>query len=333
MIASPFDSALRALLRMTWLSMTWKKWDSWWTRKGPPHAIALLRIAFGAYLLFYFGLRLPHVPMLFSEAGLVIPYDILLPENLQFLLIPPSVPIAFLIFAVLLLALLSFTLGCATRTSASIALILYVYYMMLSFHHYGTSYNRLFLFLLFLFTFSGAGKTFSYEMWRKKGSIFAWEPVSILTQRLIAVQITMTYLVVGWQKTWLPMWQGGEVLFYSFQGMWGTPLAYWVVQQNLPMWVYDSAVFLTKCMEITWPVLFWFRRTRLLGFALAILFHIGTSLFLAAIWWFYAMIACYITFYEPEAVYEKIEECRGSSLFSRLFSRTSRPPSPPTGTT
>ena len=33
---------------------------------------------------------------------------------------------------------------------------------------------------------------------------------------------------------------------------------------------------------------------------------VGISLFLAAIWWFYAMIAAYITFFEPEEVYERM---------------------------
>lgn len=304
--------------KITGLLTLWNKWDHWWTRKGPPHLIALLRIAFGAYLLFYFGLRLPHVPILFSEAGLVIPHDMFLPENLQFLLIPPSIPTAFVIFGVLMLALLSFTLGCATRTSASIALLLYVYYMLLSFHHYGTSYNRLFLFLLFLFTFSGAGKTFSFEMWRKCGSITAWEPVSVLTQRLIAVQITMTYAVVGWQKVWLPMWQGGEVLYYSFQGMWGTPLAYWFVQQNFPMQLYDFMVFIVKCFEISLPFGLWSRKYRLWFFAGGILFHIGISLFLAAIWWFYAMIACYITFFEPEEVYDATSRLKQHKLSEQM---------------
>jgi len=298
----------------------WHKWENWWLRECPPHAIAILRILFGGYLLVYFGLRLPHVPMLFSETGLVIPFDLYLPEALRFLLTPPSVTTSYLIFGALLLSLTTFMIGAATRTSATITVLLYAYYMTLSFHNYSTSYNRLFLFLLFTFTFSGAGKALSFEMWRKYGSLFAWEPVSILTQRLIAVQITMTYLVVGWQKAWLPMWQGGEVLYYSFHGMWSTPLAFWIAKQPIPMLVYDFLVFLTKYIEITFPVLFWLPRYRLLGFGMAILFHILTALTIAAIWWFWAMIACYICFYAPEEV-ERWLRTRGFSRATAMQDR------------
>ena len=278
------------------------QWNHWWFRKAPPHAIALLRIIFGAYLLFFFSLRLPHVPTLFSNAGLTLPNDLIIPEFLLPLFTPPSPLVAYGIFTILLLALFSFTIGAATRTSAGIATLLYLYELNLFFHQGMTSYIRLFLFILVLFTFSDAGKAFSYEMWAKHRSWFAWEPGSVLVQRLIAIQITATYLGVGWQKIWLPDWQGGEVLYYSFQSMWATPAAWWFVRQEFPMWVYSFMVLIVTYFETALPFGLWIPKVRKWFMLGGILFHLTISLFLSAIWWFYAMIAAYITFFEPETV-------------------------------
>lgn len=302
-----------------------KRWNHWWFRDAPPHATAIFRIIFGSYLLFYFGIRLPHVSMLFSREGLVIPYDPtpLLSElrgaglsaSLNFILTPPSVATAYIIFSILLVSLLFFTIGAWTRTCATIAFLLFVYYTFLSFHHYSTSYNRLFLFITFLFTFSdAAGKTFSFDIWRKHGSWSAWEAGSILLQRLIAVQLTATYVGVGWQKIILSGWQGGEILFYSFQGMWATPIAWWFVRQEFPMLLYDAMTFLVKAFEVALPIGLWVKKMRLWFFLGGLLFHAGVALFLAAIWWFFAMPAAYFLFYEPEEIYRTVQRLSGREL-------------------
>jgi hypothetical protein len=286
-----------------------KQWNHWWFREADPHGIALFRIIFGLYLLLYFGLRLPHVPMLFSELGLVIPFDLYLPENLRFILAPPSVEVAYLLFSLLILSLISFTIGAYTRISAMIALLFFIYYVFLAFHMMGgPTYNRLFPLFLLFFTFSDAGNAFSYDMWKKHGSFKAWEPASILTQRLITIQVTATYLGVSFQKIWLPDWQGGELLYYSFQGMWSQPLAWWFVQQDVSMYIYDAMVFIVKVFQVAWPFGLWFRKLRPWFILGGFLFHFGVSFFLSAIWWFYALVATYYLFYEPEEIARRIKQ-------------------------
>ena len=176
----------------------------------------------------------------------------------------------------------------------------------MSYHHMGTSYDRLFLFFSLLFVFAGSGKTFSVDMKRKHGSFLAWEETSVLIQRIIALQITATYFGVGIQKLGLPDWEGGSMLLLSFQDMWATPFAFWVASQHLPMWIYDGMVMIVKAFEISHPFGLWSKRWRLWFMAGGVLFHAGVSLFLAAIWWFYAMVAAYITFFGPEEVCERM---------------------------
>jgi len=286
-----------------------EQWNTFWFREADAHAISIFRILFGLSLLLYFGLRLPHVAILFSEAGLVIPFDLYLPETLRFILTPPSVATAYLLFLMMVLALISFTIGAYTRTSAAIALLFYIYYIFLAFHMMGgPTYNRLFPLFLLFFTFSDAGKAYSYEMWKKHGSWVASEPASILTQRLITVQITVTYLGVALQKAWLPDWQSGMLLFESFQSMWATPLAFWFVRQDLPMELFDGMTVIVKYAQLALPVGLWipiFRRYAIIG---GILFHVGVSLFLSAMWWFFALPFAYFLFYKPEEIARRMKQ-------------------------
>jgi len=271
--------------------------------------MAILRILFGFWILLFIGLKLPHADLLFSTQGLVIPYDYTIHFGsipgvavLQDFLTPLSPTTALLMVSLHVACLAAFTAGFRTRLFALMAFLFFLYEYNLSYHHMGTSYNRLFLFFSFLFLFAESGKAFSIDMLLRHGSFFAWEPISVFFQRIIAVQITATYLGVGLQKVWLPDWSNGSMLYYSFQSMWATPVAYWLLSLRPAMWIFDAMVFIVKAFEVALPFGLWHRKTRLWFMVGGVLFHVGISLFLAAIWWFYAMIACYIMFFEPEEI-------------------------------
>lgn len=274
------------------------QWNRWWFRQAPPHLLALFRILFGAFLLLYFGMQFPHVEMLYSREGLLMP--LYLSDGLPALLFtPPSAAVATLLFTLFLLALLNFTIGFRTRASGAIALLFYGYCWILSLFQFGTSFDRLFLFTLLVLACSGCGRTFSVDMRLRRGSFTAWEPISILPQRLLAVQITVTYLGVGWQKLMLPAWQTGKVLAYAFVGRWATEPAWWLARQNIPLPFYDAAVWIIKAFELTIPFGLWIRRARWWFMAGGTLFHIGIAV-LMGIWWFLALIPAYMLFFEPE---------------------------------
>jgi uncharacterized membrane protein YphA (DoxX/SURF4 family) len=181
------------------------RWDSWLLRSGPPHVLAIFRIAFAAFLLVEAATYLPHVTMMFSSEGFAISMHIGLVA-----LAPPVPVVAWLLALGYVAALLCLMVGYRTRT-ALVALILYfLYYWQLSFYAFPSSYHRLFFFSFLVLLLGGSDKTFSLRMLRERGSWSAWEPVSVLPQRLLAIQLTATYAIVGWQKWWLPLWQGGR---------------------------------------------------------------------------------------------------------------------------
>lgn len=279
------------------------RWNSFWFRTAPPHAQALLRIAFGLYLLTEAATYLPHIPRMFSEQALTFSsWAELAPTALQPLLEPPPVPVAYGIAGAFVLACLGVTAGIAMRTSLAVLILLFLYYWQLSFHLFPSSYHRIYFVLLWVLLISGADRTFSLRMLRTRGSIFAWEPVSIFAQRLLAVQISATYLGVGLQKAWLPAWQDGAVLSYSLINRWATPLGRWAVEQNLPFAFYSASVLGIKIFEFFLPFCLWIPRWRLLFVVLGASFHIGIAV-LMSIWWFVALIPAYVVFWQPEEIH------------------------------
>lgn len=273
-----------------------RRWDDWWFREVPPHALALFRVAFAAFLLVEAATYLPHVPMMFSSAGLAIPMQ----TGLAFLA-PPVPPVAWAVALGYVAALVALMVGYRMR-AALVALVLYfLYYWQLSFYAFPSSYHRLFFFSFLVLLLGGADKTFSLRMRRERGSWTAWEPVSVLPQRLLAVQLTATYAVVGLQKWWLPAWRGGDVMYYSFIGRWGTPPARWLVSVA-PPWTYGVLTFLTKLLETALPAAFWIPRVRWVAFAGGAAFHVLIALLLG-IWWFLVLPPAYVVFLRPEDVH------------------------------
>jgi len=117
--------------------------------------------------------------------------------------------------------------------------------------------------------------------------------ICILPQRLLQVQLTFTYLGVGWQKINLPDWQGGEILTYSFIGRWGTELGYYIGQLPIPLvawdWVTHSIIF----FEFILPFGLWHKPTQKIWMIGGVLFHVGIALILS-IWWFVMVPPLYI---------------------------------------
>lgn len=282
-----------------WVGAFGYQWEHWWFRQVPPHALALFRMVFGLFLFIYWGRYLPHVPMLMGNAGIAFP---LFFDRYPFIQ-TPSVSVAWLVYSLLLLTFLLIALGAWTRTAAWTALCFLTYIWFTSMHpHWFTMEHVTIVLLILLGVTRGADRTLSLHMWWHYGSPFAWERVSILPQRMIALQITATYLGVGLQKAWLPDWQSGDILAYSLMGVWGTAPAFAIAQANLPYWVYDFTVLQVKYIEVLLPFGFWIKKIRWFCMGWALLFHALIAILLY-IWWFLVLVPSYILFFEPEEVY------------------------------
>lgn len=287
---------MRTLLSRRWVLC--KRWEHWWFRQVPPHALALFRIVFGLFLLLYWGRYVRHVPLLMGNAGIAFPLFLDRFPLLQ----TPSVPVAWVIYVSLLCTFLLITLGLWFRSATGGALLLLTYIWVTSMHPHWLTMEHLTMVFLVLLGVSGADRTLSLHMWWRHRSPFAWEAVSILPQRCIALQITATYLGVGWQKAWLPDWQSGEILAYSLVSVWGTAPAFTFARANVPYWVYDLIVLQVKYIEFLLPFGLWIPKVRWFFMGWGFLFH-GLIALLLNIWWFLVLVPSYLLFFEPEEVF------------------------------
>lgn len=282
-------------------------WDSFWMRRVPPHALALVRIALGLYMLVYAGLYVPNLSILFSSEGLVFPlYVDDVSPVLHFLFAAQSVLVTHVVYGVYLLCLVGMTLGYRFRLSVGLALLFGVYYWQLQLHMFPASYNRILLLCHMVMLFSGAAETFSVDAKRRFGSALAWRPISILPQRLITLQITFTFLGVGLQKWWLPHWKGGEILSYSFISRWSTPFGRWFARLPLDLWVYDSIVWVVKFVQPVASFGVWVPKIRIP----CVVFLTGFLLLITvmmSIWWFVFIIPAWILFWDPTEIFSLLQ--------------------------
>ncbi len=279
-----------------------QRWDYWWLRLGPPQTMAFVRICLGLFYLVYFGVTGLQLRHTISDQGVVLPLltDINVPW-LDVLLSPPPYAVAIILFCTLVIALLSFTAGMLYKTSTLLILILGLYFWQLSWHHFHATFHRLTLFILVVMLFAKADTTYSLINKIKHGTWQSTKKISILPQRLLAIQITIMYLGAGWQKLWLPAWQEPEILSASLAFAGATPLAYFILNLSLPTWVYAISLKVLILFELVLPFGLWHKKTKYIWILAAIAFHISIAL-LFSIRSFLALIPLYIVFFTPESV-------------------------------
>ncbi|MBT5237351.1 hypothetical protein HOL63_03185 [Candidatus Peregrinibacteria bacterium] len=272
-------------------------WNNFWLKEAPPHALAIVRICLGLFLLVYASTYALHITLLFSNEGLTLP--------LYFA--APSPTTAYLMYAVSILMLLGFTVGAYFRVCAVACFFLGLYYWQLQLHMFPSSYNRILCFTLLVLMCSGANKTFSYDTKRTLGSWTAWEPTSVLAGRLICMQISLTFIGVSLQKWMLPAWSTGEILTYTFIGRWSTLLSGVITRLNLPVEFYDFVILTVKVLQPLAGIGVWIARFRLASILFIHSFLILVALLLG-IWWFIFLIPACILFFPPEKIYAYLKE-------------------------
>src|SRR3989338_7093864 len=96
----------------TWHLALFRHWNTFWFARIPPHALAILRILFGSFLVIEWIAYLPRVTKLFSSSGIVVPMfagtDI---PVLHWFIEPFSPLLTYVIYFGYLLSLILFTVG------------------------------------------------------------------------------------------------------------------------------------------------------------------------------------------------------------------------------
>lgn len=288
-----------------------RHWEYFFHRSVHPHSFAILRIGFALFLLLYWYTQWRDAPLFSAEHGVYFPRFESYGSLLTFAFHPPLWFVYVFLFAVTL-TLTALLVGYRTRTAALLLLLFLTYYHFWHQWLFSASYYRLFQFSCMVFLLPGADAAFSHRIWKKYGSVWPWEPISILPLRFFALQLTATYLGVGWQKLILPGWDSGKILYHSFIGRWGTPFAFFLAR-TLPAEFFDWLIRVTVLLEITMPFGLWIRKVQWIYFLGGFIFHTMITLTLG-IWWFQIMVPMYIVFLPTEEVFSWLRMRSGARI-------------------
>ena len=292
-----------------------ERWDRFWFEPKPPTSLALFRILFGSFLLVYWLVKAPHVPFLFTTRGLHFPmYPS--PEDgflgvtgirtfLGALMQPAPAWVIWTLYAALIVSLLAFTFGVFARRACLVYLVLSAYFHHLQVYQQNTLFDRLFLQLALVMCFARSDEVLSLKRWlferlgRSQPQPAAL--VSFWPARLVTVQVALVYFGTGFHKALSPAWQGGEILYYNFIGIWGSPLAFSIAGLGLPLALYAVAVYLTIAFELTAPLGLFSPRWQGWYFLTGMAFHLSIAWTLQ-IWQFLVMPAAYVLFVDAFTV-------------------------------
>jgi len=244
-----------------------RRWDAWWFAPASPYPLAAFRVLFAAYLLGYLGSLAGSVPVLFSSEGVHAPY--LVPDY------APPLPLAWLLYALLLLlcALLLLGYRAAWVTPAILALFLHHYLLGLAVRH--SSFDRLIIIFLLVLWPAGADR-----VWAVSARTPA-PPATCFAGRLIRFQCIILYLGAGLWKALSTDWPSGELLHSTLQGVWATPLGFFLAAHPPFSGFFRAASWLVIGFELSMGLMLWWPRTRGIAVAAGIAFHLVNTIVIA----------------------------------------------------
>jgi vitamin K-dependent gamma-carboxylase-like protein len=275
--------------KMAFLRACTRRWNQYWFEPISPYPIAAFRILFGIYLLVYFLSFLPSVDVLFSNVGVTLPF--LLPDWTL-----PG-PIAWLVYAVMLLLIGLFIIGYATRVVTPLLLVLFLYYYAMYFGWAHRSFDRINLIFLILLCGADVNAVWSWgsRTGREDRLVAAW------ATRLIRLEVALIYFGSGIHKLVNPLWHDGQLLQMTYQSEWATPAAFWFVRLGLPQWFFDGLTWGVIAFELAMGPALYSRYTRKWSMLLGLAFHLGT-LVLLGIPQFLSCVTSYVLFLPGEEV-------------------------------
>jgi hypothetical protein len=254
---------MRALAALT------DRWERFWFQPRAPERMAGFRILLGLYLLVYFGALAPHVALLFSSEGVHVPF--LVPDYA-----PPPLG-AWIVYVVTMLLALSVTVGFRTRITAPLLLVAFLHHYFLAIAVAFTTYDRMIILYLLILTFAEGGRAWAVS----PDGPSAPHPACGWGERMIALQAFMLYFGAGLWKLMNPVWHDGSFFEGIHQGMWATPLAFWIVRLELGPEVWTLLSWTVIVFELAVGLGFLFRRTRGWAMLAAAAFHLNNTVVLA----------------------------------------------------
>lgn len=303
-------------------------WTSFWFSPEPAYALGLVRIAFGA-LMVYVTLDLrPVLNILFSENGPVPVQPSA--ENFhwvnayqlglfQFWTSDTAILIGWI---VLLLSAISLTVGWHSRLAA-----LLVWVMFLSFIRRNPGIfnagDHVMANTALILTISACGAALSLDQRRRTGRFWSAEDRLHWPVRLIQVQLALIYFFTAQTKLIGPAWNDGSAVSFPWRIYhdWAIlPAPQWVAEQPF---LVNVATWGTIAIELALAILVWNKRLRYPVLAAGVVLHIAIWLTLNIAFFSLSMLVLYFAWVPWETVRDIPEKAKGA-LSRRLKRRHPR---------
>lgn len=296
------------------------------------HALVIARIIFGLSLFLCYANRLPDIVDLYGPTGLLGP-DLATQldiedlygdapnfaawTNLLRLLPRPSTAALWAMVGALLASSLGFALGCFTRTTGGIALLLHHFFVTMldpySYWGWAMHIQPLMAYVIL----SRAGCYLSVDARREaKRSGRAPAPLAQWTGpawplRLVQIHTCTMYAVVGWSRIDDGGWLRGEAVFEALTVALHAKFAIdWQPYKGL----LSLGTYAAFILEALAPVILWIPALGTLWAYLLIIMHGALELTTNLGWWSHTMIAsllCFLPARHLQALLEAVSRVRG----------------------
>lgn len=282
--------------------------DRFFFAEEVPYGMALIRILLPLALLFDVVRRWPFARELFSLDGCTAP----LAESYGYMDFLPefSGTVVVALYSILLFSLITTSLGWLTRTSTTVALVLYPYFGMMDWVSSMTKYVVISTHVLLMLTLSRPGLIWSVDAWlkgRRQRSAWPGEAglelprTSIWPQRLIQLLIAIVYFAAMITKLHTPaFFSGDQMQFWMMTYIYyDQPLGDYLSQ-------YPLVSIFSAYVTIIWETLFiacvWRGRMRVWMLGIGALFHLGTIFMLGLVVFPIMMLTIYLSFLNEQDV-------------------------------
>jgi hypothetical protein len=309
----------------SYVDLVGKRWRSFWFTPEPAYTLGLVRIAFGALMVYVTLDLLPGLPVLFSQKGPVPAQpgtDFHWVQKyqwgiFQYLTSDTAILIGWIL---LLLAAVSLLVGWHSRLAAVLVWVLFLSFIRRnpSVFNYGDLVIAITALILAL---SACGAALSLDQRRRTGRFWSAEHRARWPVRLMQVELSLIYLFSAQTKLLSDAWNDGSAVSFPWRTFhdWAiVPVPPWIAENPF---LVNVATWGTMALEFALALLVWNRRLRYWVLAAGVVMHVLIWLNLSV--WFFglAMFVLYLAWVPWETVRDMPDWLKGA--WSRLRRRGS----------
>lgn len=287
------------------------KWNHFFFEPKPVTGIAVYRILFGALLIANGILMAPEWLTWFGENGVLSGQTSELlasgPRVDIFRLLPEGDAWVWALLGAYFLVTISVTIGWHTRFFSVL-----LWMILVSLHHRNmvilNSGDTLLRVMSFFLIFSPAGQALSLDALRMAGKNQAKPAMAVpWAQRLMQIQVAVVYFSTFLWKLRGDSWMDGTALYYASRLMefWRFPVPYFFEH----LWTLKILTWAALCVEGAFPLLVWFKKTRIPILIAGVMLHLGIEYAMNIPLFALVMISTYVLFLD-ERDWEVIRKAR-----------------------